>query len=58
MITSVETINKKDNISRKPYTKATLKKLGDLRAITLGGTTAGYDFSGNDNRGQKVYPGT
>ena len=34
------------DIVRKPYHKPLLEELGDLRTLTLGGTTAGPDFSG------------
>jgi len=44
-------IEKKAHILPKKYTKPSLKELGDLRAITLGGTTSGIDFSVGDNRG-------
>lgn len=37
---------KEQGTLRKAYLKPQLKKLGDLRAITLGGTTAGADYSG------------
>jgi hypothetical protein len=45
--TNEETETKADaDIARKPYRKPILEELGDLRTITLGGTTTGPDFSG------------